>query len=129
MMPHVDNHLIGKSKKMQKMSLTLVLDEGDKIINSIREGMEQNKIPAVSVSDITGELKSGEITFKEGDILKSKKLKNIEIIKSSGTVRLSYGEEFGGIKISVIYNRKPLTGVLSKGIAAKGMAIKLIFYK
>jgi len=112
--------------RAEKKHLTLVLSDGEGIINSIKEGMKEHGIKEAFVEQANGLIKSGQITFNQGNRLKSKELVDEKIFRASGKFSLSFDELFGSMSITIM-NSHPLSGTLAKGTASEGFQIILSF--
>jgi predicted DNA-binding protein with PD1-like motif len=125
-MPHFDAVLF--NKKAEKKILRLMLEEGDDILASVKNGMQQHKITECKVEDAGGKVKHAIINFMEGNKYKKMDLREIEILRASGNFKLNYGDLWGTMHISTS-GKKPLTGTLVNGRAADGFELKLSFIK
>ena len=123
-MPHIDAHIF--NKRGVKKELTLVLDEGDSILDSVKRAMGEHNVPEVNVEEAEGTIKEGAINFFERSSYRNAQLRNSRVIRVSGNFKLSYGELYGTMKIFT-YDKPPLHGTLVKGAAAQGFTLKLSF--
>lgn len=123
-MPHFDAHLF--TKKGRKQILTLVLDDGDNILDCIKAAMKEHNVQEVSVEEAEGAIKNGVINFFERSSYKTADLKDSRVMRVSGNFKLSYGDLYGIMKIST-FDKPPLQGTLVKGRANEGFTIKLSF--
>ena len=105
--------------------MTLILCEGENLIECIKQGMIENKITKCDVIEVSGKI-SGLINYMDGHKYKSSELKEQEILKASGHFKYGYGELWGKLNIFTS-GRKPLSGTLVKGTALDGFEIKLSF--
>lgn len=123
-MPHFDAYIF--NKKGVKRSLTLILDEGDGILESIKQGMVQHGLKEVTIDGVEGKVKEAVINYFERNQFKSSVLKGSSVMLASGTYKLSYGDLYGTMKIATA-DKPPMHGTLVKGTAHEGFTIKLSF--
>ena len=77
-MPHIDAHVF--TKKGVKRYLTLVLDEGDGIIESIKSAMAEHRINEVKIEAVEGCVQEAVINYFERNQFKSSTLKGNRIM-------------------------------------------------
>ncbi len=123
-MPHIDAALF--TKKGVRRTLTLILDEGDGILESIKAAMLEHKINDVKIESVEGCVQEAVINYFERNMFKSSTLKGNRIMIASGNYKLSYGELFGTFKLAT-EDKPPMQGTLVKGKAAQGLTINLSF--
>ena len=123
-MPYIDAALF--NKKGVKRMLTLILDEGDGILESVKQAMVEHKVHEVTVESVEGRLKEAVINYFERNQFKSSALKGSEIMIASGNFKLSYGDLFGTMKIAT-NEKPPMHGTLVRGKASQGLTINLSF--
>ncbi|MCR4335157.1 MAG: hypothetical protein NUV57_01320 [archaeon] len=123
-MPHVDAHLF--NGKGIKKNLKLVLDQGDGLIESIKQGMKEHHLDKVQVGFVDGKIQEAVINYFEGGNFKASVIKNKTILTASGSFTLSYDELFGQMKI-VTADKPPVHGTLVRGKAEDGFTINLTF--
>ena len=123
-MPYIDYHIF--NKKGVKANMTLVLDEGDSVLECIKRGMQEHGLNEVTIEGVEGTLAEGSINFFERSSYRSLNLKDAPLMMASGNFKLSYGELFGSMKI-VSGEKPPIHGTLVKGKAKDGLTIKLSF--
>lgn len=123
-MPHFDAYLF--NKKGVRRNVTIILDEGDGIIESIRAAMNEHKISEAKLDALDGTIRDGVINFFERNQFKSANLKDAKVMIASGNFKLSYGEIFGGMKVAT-ETKPPMHGTFVKGKAAEGLTINLSF--
>ncbi len=124
MMPHIDAALF--SKKGLRRSLTLILDEGDSIIDSIKASMQEHGLNEVRIEGAEGAVQETTINYFERSQFRSTVLNGNRIMVASGNYKLSYGELFGTFKLAT-EDKPPIQGTLVKGKAAQGLTINLSF--
>ncbi|MCX6799256.1 MAG: DUF296 domain-containing protein [Candidatus Diapherotrites archaeon] len=125
-MPRVEAIIF--KKKAEKKILRLVLDDGDDILGSIKQGMGEHAIKECRVEDAGGEVKHAVINFMEGSKYKKMDLRNIQILRASGNFKLNFEDLWGTMHISTS-GKKPITGTLVAGKAGQGFELKLSFIK
>ncbi len=123
-MPHFDAHLF--MKKGVKKNLTLVLDEGDSVLDSVRKAMQEHNVKEVTVEEADGTLKDGVINFFERNNYGSAQLKDTRVLRVSGNFKLSYGDLYGKMNIST-FDKPPLQGTLVRAKAGEGFKLVLSF--
>jgi predicted DNA-binding protein with PD1-like motif len=123
-MPHFDAVLF--NKKVEKKILRLILDENDSILDSIKKGMQEQKIKECRVEDAGGEVKHAIINFMDGNKYKKMDLRNIQVLRASGNFKLNFDDLWGTMHIST-GGKKPITGTLVNGNAGEGFELKLSF--
>lgn len=123
-MPHIDAALF--TKKGIKRSLTLILDEGDGILECIKAGMLGQGINEVKIERVDGTIREGTINFFERSQFRSATLDNSPVMIASGGFKLSYGELFGSMKIATD-TKPPLHGTFVRGKAKEGLTLNLAF--
>ena len=124
----VKSHVMKPKEKLEKMNLNIVLEEGDSVLTSVQNAMVQKNIKEAVVVGVSGKLKTGVIQFMGGGSLKSKEVKDIELIKATGNLKISFKELFGRINVSTKHHGVT-SGALMKGTAKEGLTIKLEFSK
>lgn len=123
-MPHIDAALF--TKKGVKRSLTLILDEGDGVLECIKAGMIEQGLNEVKIEGVEGTIREGTINFFERSQFKSASLENSPVMIASGGFKLSYGELFGSMKIATD-TKPPLHGTFVRGKAKEGLTLNLSF--
>ncbi len=123
-MPYFDAHLF--NKKAIKRNLTLILDEDDGILESIKAGMEKYRINEAKIESMEGKVKECLINYFERNNFKSQILKNAPILMASGSFKLSYGDLYGSMKIATA-EKPPMQGTVVKGKACQDLTIKMSF--
>ena len=123
-MPYIDAHLF--NKKGVKKYLSLELEDGEGILESIKKGMEEHELKEVKVEKIEGAVEEILLNYFEKGTFKSSVLKDCKIIMASGNFKLSYGEIFGQTKI-VTDDKPPVHGTLVRGKAKDGLKLSLSF--
>ncbi len=120
----MDTHLF--NKKGVKRELALVFDDGDNILECIKQAMQGHGITEVNVEEAEGAIKEGAINYFERSSYRDAKLNNNRLMRVSGNFKLSYGDLFGKMNIFT-YDKPPLQGTFVKGKAAQGLVLKLSF--
>tara|TARA_Y100000310_G_scaffold71983_1_gene67918 strand:+ start:641 stop:1036 length:396 start_codon:yes stop_codon:yes gene_type:complete len=123
-MPHIDNHLF--NGKGIKKNLKLVLEQGDGLIESIKQGMKEHNLNKVQVGSVDGKIQEAVINYFEGGNFKASVIRNKEILNASGSFTISYDDLFGQMKI-VTSDKPPVHGTLVRGKAEDGFIINLTF--
>lgn len=113
-------------KKGEKRLVTLILDEGESILESVKQGMKENNFPECKIEGMTGKIKQGMINFFVGNSYKSKELFDTDVFLASGHFKLSGDEIWGSMNIS-INPKHPFTGTLVRGTASNGLEVKLSY--
>jgi len=122
--PQIDTIIF--NKKGKRKTLTLILDENDDVLASIKQGLKQHGLKEARVDDMQGTVKEGVVSYMEGSQYKAKNLQNQKIIKASGNYKLSFDELFGSMHVTTA-GKNPLTATFVKGKAAQDLQIKLSF--
>ena len=124
-MPHIDS-LIFKKKGVQR-SMKLILEEDENILACIKQGMKEHNVPEVKIISITGKIKTGVMSYLDGSKYMVYNFDNKEVMLAGGHYKLSFGDLFGSLRITVKDNKIPVNGVFSKGKAADGLEINMEF--
>lgn len=115
--------ILGKENtSKEKNKLTLVLEEGDNVLKSIKEGMLENKLKEASVVSINGSLLEGIISTQNGQV----KVEDIGLLNAKGKFKFGGDELWGKLNIFT-EGKKPIDGVLLKGIAKENLELVLEF--
>jgi len=123
-MPHVDK-LIGKEAPIKK-TLAITLDEGDNILPCIRKAMQDNNVSECKALEVNGSIREATISFHDGERQRYRVLKDTELLRASGKLRLSYGELYGSLTISTA-DKAPIKGELVRGTASFPLEFKFSF--
>ncbi|VVB99480.1 Uncharacterised protein [uncultured archaeon] len=123
-MPPMESQIF--RKKGVRRYLTLVLDEGDGMLESIKASMLEHAVYDVKIEAVEGNVQEAVINYFERNQFRSSTLKGNEIMIASGNFKLSYGELFGTFKLAT-GDKPPMQGTLVKGKAANGLTISLSF--
>ncbi|MBN2126894.1 MAG: hypothetical protein JW703_00710 [Candidatus Diapherotrites archaeon] len=120
-MPFLDAQRL--TLKGEKKFLKLIFEEGDEILTGIKNAMKENSLKEIKLEEIEGKIKKAKLQYMEAAKLKSREFENIEPIRISGTIKLSFEELFGPVHIS--FNPKnPISATLLTGIAEQELIIK-----
>lgn len=122
-MPYVDSMIF--KKKGEKRKIKLTMEEDEKILSCIRQGMKENNVNEVKIIGVNGKIKSGMMNYLDGSKYLVFDFNNTEIVRASGNYKLSYDELFGSMRLTV--GKPPINGVFSKGTATEGLEIELEF--
>lgn len=114
------------NKKGSKKTLTLILDENDDILGSIKQGMKEHNIQEGRIDDMQGVIREGVGSFMSGHNFRTINFASQEIIRASGNYKLSFDELFGSMNVTTA-GRKPVTATFVKGKAGQGLQITLGF--
>ena len=123
-MPHMD-HLIGKEIPVKKV-LAVTLEDGDNILPAIRVAMKENNVPECKALEVSGTVKEATLSFHDGDRQRYKTLKDTELLRATGSLKLSYGELYGSLAITTA-DKIPVKGELVRGTAATPLKFKFSF--
>ena len=123
-MPQIDAHLF--NKKGVKKFLKLELEDGEGILESIKQGMKENNLKEVKIEKIEGPVEEILLNYFEKGTFKSNVIKDTNIMLASGNFKLSYGDLFGQTKV-VTNNKPPVHGSLVRGKAKDGLKLSLSF--
>lgn len=123
-MPHFDAFLF--NKKGMRRDMTLILDEDDGILESIKSGMKQHGVNEVKIEGIDGTIKDAVINFFERNNFRSAVLKNEPVMLASGNYKLSFDDLYGTMKVATS-GKPPMHGTLVRGRAANGLTLRLSF--
>lgn len=124
-MPYIDSQIF--KKKGIKRSMKLTLEEDENILACIKQGMTEHNIPNIKIIGITGKIKTGIMSYLEGSKYIVFNFDNTEIMLAAGHYKLSFGDLFGSLRITVKENKVPVNGIFSKGKAAEGLEINIEF--
>ncbi len=114
--------------KTSKKILKLIFEEGDEVVTGIKQVMMERNLREISLVEVTGLIKKAKIEYFEKGKFKVKIFENIQPLRINGTLKLSFGELYGVIKLS--FNPKnPLTGTLVTGIAEQELTITANYYE
>lgn len=114
------------NKKGTKKVLSLILDEDEDIFNTIKQGMQEQKLSEAKIEGIEGKIKEGTVAFMNGSRYKTKNLSNAEVLLASGAYKLSFEELFGVVHLTLA-GKPPLSATLVKGKACNGLKVRLSF--
>jgi predicted DNA-binding protein with PD1-like motif len=123
-MPHFDSVVV--KEKMEKKVLRLILEDGDDVVASIKQAMQDNNIRECKVEDVSGKLKQATVNCMEGSSYKRIDVKDKAIMRASGTFKFGGGDLWGTLHIFT-EGRKPVSGTMLAGKAAEGFELKLSF--
>ncbi|MFH1392048.1 MAG: DUF296 domain-containing protein [Candidatus Diapherotrites archaeon] len=123
-MPQVESHLF--NGKGTKKNLKLVLEQGDGVLESIKQGMKEHNLDKVQICSVDGKMQEAVINYFEGGNFKASVIKNKEILTASGSFTISYDELFGQMKI-ITSDKPPIHGTLVRGKGTDGFTINLTF--
>ncbi|MFH1240488.1 MAG: hypothetical protein V1672_04715 [Candidatus Diapherotrites archaeon] len=124
-MPYIDSMIF--KKKGVKRSLKLILEENENILTCIKQGMKEHNLSEVQILSMTGKIKEGIMSYLNGSKYVVYNFDNNDVMLAGGQYKLSFGELFGSLRITVKENKIPINGVFSKGKAAEGLEINLEF--
>ncbi|MFH1663624.1 MAG: hypothetical protein ABH986_02315 [archaeon] len=115
------------NKKGIQKDLTLELSEGENLLESIREGMIQNKINKAVLKAIQGKINNCCVNFMLGSRFKSKEILLANVLNASGQYELKgkNNELFGNMHL--VFQNEKNTMTFVKGTAAEGLKIVLSF--
>ena len=114
------------NKRGVKRELTLLLDEGDDVLECVQAGMREHSLSEVTVTGIEGTLAEGIINYFLKNEFKSAVLKDKALLSASGSFKLTHEGLFGSMKV-IAMGRPPLHGTLVKGKAGNDFTLKLSF--
>ena len=123
-MPYIDSVFF--NKKAEKKRLTLQLSDGEDILESIKLAMQEQKISECRVEDASGKIKHIIVNSFEGNRYVKKEFSDEDVLRASGSFKLSYSDLWGSMHIS-IGKRKPFSATLVAGKAAEGFELVLSF--
>ena len=124
-MPHIDSMIF--KKKGVKRSMKLILEEDENIMQCVKQGMQDHNVPEVKIIGMVGKIKTGVMSYLEGSSYKVYNFDNKEVMLAGGHYKLSFGDLFGSLRITVKENKVPINGVFSKGNASEGLEIQMEF--
>jgi len=108
--------------KSEKKILKLIFEEGDEINSGIKQAMQEHELKEIKLEEIEGIIKKAKLEYFKAGKLKVKIFENIEPLRISGTLKLSFEELYGTIRLS--FNPKnPLSGTLISGITEQEVII------
>ncbi len=119
-MTRFDVILGANSQKKEKNKLKLILDAGDNILESIKKGMLEHKVPRAEVVRISGGIEKGII---EADGQKQG-VEEIGVLSAKGKFSVSGDDLWGSMEVFTS-SKNPLKGKLLKGTAQDGLEIQL----
>lgn len=114
--------------KAKKKVLTLELEEGEDVFESIKKSLLEFKIKECKVDGMDGTIKNGVMNALNGTRYQTIKLENTQIINASGNFKTSFGEMFGSLHVLAKVS-KPVSGTLASAKAANNLKIRLWFYE
>lgn len=123
-MTYLDKHLSSEkiNLKSEKKTLKLIYEEGDEIVSGIKQAMKEHSLKEIELKEINGKIKKANIQFMEAGKFKAKVIENIYPIRISGTLKLSFEELYGVIRLS--FNPKnPISATLTSGLAEQELII------
>jgi len=123
-MPRIESILV--KQKIPRKTLTLEFEDGDDIVQGIKQAMTKHHIVEVKVDDVNGRLKEGAVNCMEGPKYKKVEIKDKGILRASGTFKFGGGDLWGTLHVFTD-GRKPISGTLVSGKAADGFQLKLSF--
>ena len=122
-MPYLSSTII--KEKIPIKNLKLVLENGDVLMDCIKQGMIENNVTKCDVASVCGKI-NGLVNCMQGHKFKSIQIKEQEILKASGHFKYGYGELYGKLNVFTS-GRKPISGILVRGTALDGFEINLTF--
>ncbi|MDO8627480.1 MAG: hypothetical protein Q7K42_03375 [Candidatus Diapherotrites archaeon] len=123
-MPYFDSHLF--QKRGEKRTLTLILDEGDSILECIKTGMKQQGLNEVTIEGMSGTIKEGIGSYMEGSRFMTKNFANDDVFNASGKYKLQVDQLWGNLHV-IINVKSPLNVTLVKGKASQDLKIDMSF--
>ena len=114
-------------KKGITRNMKLILEEDENILTCIKQGMIEHNVPEVKIISMTGKIKTGIMSYLDGSKYIVYNFDNKEVMLAGGHYKLSFGDLFGSLRITVKENKVPVNGVFSKGRAAEGLEINMEF--
>ena len=117
---------IFQGKGSQK-NLVLELSENESIIESIKQGMAENKISRAEVKDMQGKIKEVTVNFMLGSKFKSKEMNEAKVNGASGHYELKTNSFFGNLHIVIEDSGKLNAFTLVKAKAVESLKIMLSF--
>jgi len=123
-MPRIDSVLV--KEKIPRRNLALVFDDGDDIVQGIKQGMQKSGVKEGKVEYVEGKIKEGTVNCMDGHSYKRIDFKDKEIITASGTFKFGGGDLWGNLHIFTA-GRKPISGTMLSGKAAKNFTLKISF--
>ena len=117
------DEILGTEKTVKKPDvLKLILEEGDNVLKSIKEGMDENKVRSARVKSIDGRILEGIIEV-DG---KRENIEDAGLVSAKGTFKFGGDELWGTLEVFT-EGKKPLQGKLLRGIAMDNLTITLEF--
>ncbi len=121
-MPHVDLSMHATPAKADE-TLTIVLDENDPVLESIKRAMVAHRIEACDVLDGTGNLKKAVLQFPSGFPQHTLEVHDANILRATGFFKISFGDLFGHLHVTTRENPGQ-SGQLSQGIAGANLTLQ-----
>ena len=106
--------------------MTLILDENDSILESIKLGMKEHGVKEVTVEGMEGTLKEGIGSYMEGSRFMTKNFANDDVFNASGKYKLQVDQLWGNLHV-IVNQKSPLNVTLVKGKSAQGLIVNLSF--
>jgi hypothetical protein len=117
------DEILGTEKTAKKPDkLRLILEEGDNILKSIKEGMDENKVREARVISFDGKILEGIIETSEG----KQNIEETSLVSAKGLFKFGGDELWGSLQVFT-EGKKPLQGKLLRGIAMDNLTIELEF--
>jgi predicted DNA-binding protein with PD1-like motif len=116
-----------KFKLSQKPNLKLVFEEGESILKGIQNAMKKHKIKECKINEIHGKIKKAKIGYLDEGRHKTKIHENIEPLRMTGVLKLSFDDLYGNVMLSFMQGKEPIKGEMLSGIAKEDFEIIMNF--
>ena len=118
------------TQKAIEQILTITLEEGDDILQCLKQALQENNIKECKIIDTNGFWKEGFMNYFLKNQFKSRKTFEIEKISAGSGKFTRQGNEYvGDLHIVVSLGNNRINGTLLEGKAAKELTIKAKFPK
>lgn len=127
MNPKIDSAFL--NKKGQKVHLKLFLDDGEDVLESIKQAMAENNLDECKTIEFNGKVKEGMINYFMGNSYRSKELNEVQIQRVSSQYTKTKQGITGDLHVTVAFGNNRITGTLVKGKSSGESQITLEFIK
>jgi len=125
-----ENESMFMKEKAIEQPLTIILEEGDDILESLKKALEEQDAKEFKIVEMSGFWKEGFMNYFLKNSFKSRKSFDIERITAGSGKFVKEGNEFrGDLHIVVALGNQRINGTLLEGKAAKELTIKAKFPK
>jgi predicted DNA-binding protein with PD1-like motif len=127
-MGNMDSEFFNRDKVKIK-DLVLVLDDGDNILDCIKQGMIENHVSKAEIIGFEGSIKNATVSYFQRSTMRNVELNDTKkVVKANGDFKMDFADNhrvFGRIRLIYLENDKTFEGILVRGHAAGELKITL----